>query len=144
MKKIEIKFLKTYNAIIAILLAVLGFASSCEGPQTEYGVPTATFIIKGQIVSEKDSLPIPGIQVAMKYDSSLTGSNGNYIVQQGSHFASTQTFHLKIKDVDGIANGEFTSLDTIVEFKDPQFKNGDGHWYEGETEKELDVKLKPK
>jgi putative lipoprotein (rSAM/lipoprotein system) len=143
MKKIEIKFLNASNAILVILLAVLGFASSCSGPTTDYGVPNATFIIKGQIISDKDSLPIPGIQVVMRYDSSLTGSNGNYTIEQNSS-PSSQTFNLKIKDVDGTANGEYISLDTIIEFKDAIFTGGSGDWNKGKTEKEVNIKLKRK
>ena len=40
MKRIQIKWFKTYNAIIIAVLGVLGFTSSCskEAP-VEYGTP---------------------------------------------------------------------------------------------------------
>ncbi len=54
------------------------------------------------------------------------------------------TFNIQYRDEDGAANGEYNDLDTIIEFKNPQFVNGDGSWYAGETSKEFDIKLTPK
>ena len=142
MKKVEINFLKTCNAIIALLLAVLGFAPSCKGPQYDYGVPTAKYIIKGKIELSVDHSVLSDIQVIMHGDTAYSNISGNYQIIKSSHGGSAN-FVIQFRDIDGALNGEIAPLDTIVEFKNPVFKNGDGNWYEGETEKEFDVKLKP-
>jgi putative lipoprotein (rSAM/lipoprotein system) len=145
MKKVEIKCLKTYNSFIAVILALLGFSSSCMGPdKTMYGVPTAKFIVKGNVKSFENNKAIKDIKVVMKGDSAFTDSNGNYQVTDNYGFPATITYSIHFYDIDSSENGTFQKLDTTVEFINPQFKNGSGNWYAGETEKELDVKLKPK
>lgn len=145
MKKIEIKFLSFYNAIIIGLLAALGFASSCKknNGTVEYGTPSALFIVNGQVKSNASNEAIENIKVYMQSDSALTDHEGKFKVIAGE-FPKDQTFSIQFKDVDGAANGEYANLDTLVEFKDPQFTNGDGSWYAGETTKGFDVKLSPK
>ncbi len=143
MKKLEIKFLKSYNAIIGVILALIGFASSCI-MKHEYGTPSAKFIVKGKVESFGDNKAIPNIRVVMLRDSVMTDINGNYQVTDKYGFPKDQTYDIKFKDIDNAQNGQFENLDTIVEFKDPIFKNGDGDWYEGETEKEFNIKLDPK
>jgi putative lipoprotein (rSAM/lipoprotein system) len=141
-------FLKKYNIFISMLLALLGFSAACEpggdmygSPVMEYGVPVATFIVKGNVKSESTSNNIPDIRVIMGDDTAYTDRTGNYEVETRSD-AFAQSFLQEFKDVDGLANGEFQTLDTIVEFNDPEFTGGSG-WDNGETEKEMDVKLKP-
>lgn len=143
MKKLEIKFLKSYNAIIGVILALIGFASSCI-MKHEYGTPSAKFIVKGKVESFGDNKAIPNIRVVMLGDSVMTDINGNYQVTDKYGFPKDQTYDIKFKDIDNAQNGQFENLDTIVEFKDPIFKNGDGDWYRGETEKEFNIKLDPK
>jgi putative lipoprotein (rSAM/lipoprotein system) len=143
MKKLEIKFLKSYNAIIGVILALIGFASSCI-IKSEYGTPSAKFIVKGKVESSGDNKVIPNIRVVMLGDSIITDINGDYQVTNKHGFPEDQTYNIKFKDIDNALNGEFENLDTIVEFKDPIFKNGDGDWYKGETEKEFNIKLDPK
>jgi len=149
MKKIEIGFLKMYNFIIGGLIAILGFAASCE-TKTEYGVPHAKFILKGTVESSLSIAPIQKIRVIMQGNSSNTSSDtaftdasGNYAVSDGG-FPANQTYIVRFDDIDSILNGAFDKLDTTVEFNDPKFINGDGPWYSGETSKELDIKLHPK
>jgi putative lipoprotein (rSAM/lipoprotein system) len=144
MKKVEIRFLKSFNSIIALILAFLGFSSSCKGPQVEYGVPSAKYIIKGKIELSVDSSELSDIQVIVQNDTTTSDVNGNYIITKTRLNAGNQTFPIQFRDVDGVLHGEIAPLDTTVEFKNPVFKNGDGNWYEGETEKEFDVKLKPR
>ncbi len=137
------KFFKTYNAIITALITILGFASSCD-PTMEYGTPSAKFIVNGKVLSSETNQPIENIRVAMHGDTSYTGADGGYRVMDRWGFPMDQTYDIQFIDIDGVSNNEFSSLDTIVEFKDPKFTGGDGHWYDGETETEFDVKLKPK
>lgn len=45
-------------------------------------------------------------------------------------------------DSDGDENGNYLSLDTVTDFTDAEFFDGDG-WYNDIVEKELVVKLDP-
>lgn len=149
MKKIKIGFFKKYNGLISLCLVLLGFSTACEQgadeygtPSVEYGVPHATFIVKGNVKSENSSSMIPNIRVVMGYDTTFTNESGNYQVENTS-FPDDQLFLVEFKDVDGSANGNYQPIDTVVEFKDPQFTGGSS-WDAGKVENELNVNLKPK
>ena len=152
MKIIGNKFLTSYNVILTALMALLGFATSCERfGGTEYGVPHASFIVKGKIVSAESNNPVPNIKVRMQidslsvqHDSAYSDSKGNYQVVDAFGFPISHSYLITFTDIDGAANGEFQTLDTVVEFKDPVYTGGDGHWNSGETQKEFNVVLKPK
>lgn len=160
MKIIKYKCLKTYNALIVCLISFLGFASSCdssEGIQAMYGTPSADFIVKGKVGNATNS-PVAGIKVEMSKEvnngtekvsyllntTSSAESTGTYKVSGGGQSPVDQTFKIKFTDIDGALNGEYETLDTIVVFQDPKFTGGDGYWNQGQTEKEINVKLKPK
>jgi len=157
---IKNKFLRSYNALIVSLISFLGFASSCDpigGGKAMYGTPTAEFVVKGKVGTDINS-PVAGIKVEMNMEitngtekvsyllnsTSSAESTGAYKVTGGGQSPGNQTFKIKFTDVDGALNGEFETLDTTIVFKDPKFVNGDGSWYVGQTEKEVNVKLKPK
>ncbi len=147
MKKAKNKFYKTSNAIILGLLALLGFASSCEkwpNTKAEYGTPSAKFIVNGKVNSKETNSPIKNIRVIMNRDTSYTDSEGHYQVNEINGFPNNQTFQINFQDIDSTINGDYNDLDTIVEFTNPQFVNGDGNWYAGETSKEFNVKLDEK
>jgi len=137
------KILTAYNAIIAGLLSILGFAPSCDS-RVEYGTPAAKFIVNGNVKSSETEQPVGNIRVSLLNDTSYTGSDGTYHVVDNWGFPAEQVYHIKFQDIDGAANGEFSDIDTVVEFKNPEFTGGDGDWYAGETSKEFDVKLTPK
>ena len=142
--------LKKYNTLLSFLLSILGFGAACSlsgceyGPLVvEYGTPQATFKVNGNVKSEMTSENLPGIRVVMETDTAFTDEHGNY--QVGIiDFPKDQTFLVEFKDIDGEANGDYQPLDTIVEFTDPEFTGGSGGWDWGETEKEINVKLKDK
>jgi putative lipoprotein (rSAM/lipoprotein system) len=152
MKIIRNRFLTSYNVILTALMAMLGFANSCERfGGTEYGVPHASFIVKGKIVSSEGNIPVPNIKVrmqidsvSMQHDSAYSDSKGIYQVVDKFGFPISHSYSITFIDTDGTANGEFQTLDTIVEFKDPVYTGGDGNWDSGETQKEFNVVLKPK
>jgi len=147
MKKLKNRSYKTSNAIIFGLLALLGFTSSCNkepNSKVEYGTPSAKFIVNGKVKSKDSNAPIKNIRVVMNRDTSFTDSEGIYQVVENNGFPDNQTYNIKYQDVDSTRNGEYKDLDTIVEFVNPQFVNGDGHWYEGEASKEFNVKLDKK
>lgn len=142
--------LKKYNTLLSFLLSILGFGAACSlsgceygSPMYEYGTPHATFKVNGNVKSEVTSDDLPGIRVILDLDTAFTDEQGNYQVRT-IEFPKDQTFLVEFKDIDGEANGEYQPLDTIVEFIDPEFTGGSGGWDQGETEKEVNVKLKDK
>ncbi|MGE4289988.1 MAG: radical SAM-associated putative lipoprotein [Salinivirgaceae bacterium] len=144
MKRFERKFLSTYNLILTALLSMLGF-SNCTivEPKDEYGSPSATFKVNGKVTDLLTNRAIQDIKVLMQGDSTQTDSEGRFSLSQVS-FPADQSFVIQFKDIDGAANGgQFQPKDTLVEFKDPQFTNGDGSWYQGETSLELNLNLEP-
>ena len=80
----------------------------------------------------------------MKYDTVFTDNDGKYEVTDKFAFPTDQTYTIQFQDIDNELNGSFVDRDTLVEFKNPEFSHGNGHWYEGETTKEFDIKLTPK
>lgn len=139
----KIKILKKYNVLIAGLLALLGYTTACDS-KDEYGTPSAKFIVNGKVKSSETDQPIENIRVTMQGDTTYTNADGVYQVVDNWGFPTDQTYKIDFNDIDEAANGEFSDLDTIVEFKDPKFSDGDGDWYSGETSKEVDVKLTQK
>ncbi len=158
MKRLQFKVLKSDNALITLLLSFLGFSSSCDWltPKAMYGTPTADFLVKGKVES-KSNKPVTGIKVdiSKEFDtqegqklvligtSASEAGTGAYSVK-ATDFPEDQTFKVKFTDIDGAENGEYETLDTTVVFQNPKYSGGDGSWYHGKTEKELNVKLKTK
>lgn len=142
MKKIKLRAINYYNVILSALMALLGFTTSCD-PQDEYGTPSAKFIVRGKVSSVANGLPVQNIRVKILNDSSFTTSGGEYEVESNS-FPGDQIINIRFEDVDGSANGQYSTLDTSVQFIDPQFTGGDGNWYSGQAEKTFDVELTPK
>jgi putative lipoprotein (rSAM/lipoprotein system) len=144
----KIKLLENHNKFIAYLLAIFGIGGACSfggcayGTPVEYGTPTATFKVAGKVSSEEGT-KIKGIRVVMRNDTAHTDVDGKFQVQTVD-FPTDVDFDIEFDDVDGELNGAFQSLDTIVSFVNPKFKNPDGHWYSGEKSKEINVKLKSK
>ena len=145
MAPMQLKFLKSTNSLIVLLISILGFSSSCIS--YEYGSPHADFIISGKIESATNNTPIPDIIVEVRdsrlVETGFSRSDGSYEVAV-EDFPADHTYQIKFTDTDGALNGEYETLDTTVVFKDPKYTNGDGEWYRGYTEKELNIKLKPK
>ncbi len=148
MAKVKRYFFRKYNALITLILSILGFSTACESldeygaPVVEYGAPTATFIVKGK-VSSNDNNSIPNIRVSMGVDTAYSDKNGNYEVSQ-QYSPTDAKFRMKFEDVDGVDNGEYSSVDTVARFENPAFTGGDGNWNKGETESQLDIKMDDK
>ncbi len=141
------KLIKGYNKFIAFLLSILGLGSSATFTACdivtggcEYGTPHANFKISGTVTNESGET-VNGVKVLMMYDSTYTDANGDYDIV-AEDFPTDQTFPIQFIDIDGDDNGKLQTLDTTVVFVDPEFKNGDKHWYEGETLKTFDVTMK--
>ncbi|MEA2042278.1 MAG: radical SAM-associated putative lipoprotein [Bacteroidota bacterium] len=126
-----------HQKIIVVLLGMIGFSVGCI--RAEYGVPTADFILNGEVKSRTTELPITGIQITMRHDTVFTNQNGAYDITIYD-FPTEQTYNVRFEDIDGQTNGSFESKDTSITFSGDNFSGGDG-WYEGETHKTLTVFL---
>ncbi len=145
MRQFKFLLIKRYNAVLAVLLSLLGFTTACDNGESpvEYGVPYATFIVSGNVKDEATNDNIPDIRVVLNTDTAYTDASGNYEVSC-VEFPDDQTFVVAFKDVDGTANGEYEANEQTVEFINPVFSGSSKSWYSGDTEKELNVKLKEK
>ena len=141
MKRFLNRILRTYNFILTATIAVLGFSVSCESNlKSEYGTPNAKFIVNGKVESSLNNSPIRNIRVIIQNDTTFTDESGNYSAFD-RNFPASQTFDISFHDIDSTENGAFVNKDTTVAFINPKFTKGDGHWYNGETSTELNVKL---
>jgi len=160
MAPVKIKILNSCNSLIMLLMSLLGFSTSCdnENHSMMYGVPHATFLISGNVKSAANDEVIPEIiveiresrkteagkdTIGMLIGTGFTYPTGEFETQVGG-FPADATFHVKFLDTNGPIDGEYETLDTTIVFKDPKFTGGDGSWYSGRAEQELNVKLKPK
>ncbi|MDR0823633.1 MAG: radical SAM-associated putative lipoprotein [Prevotella sp.] len=153
----KIKMLSVYSRILSFFLVLLGFTSCDEiDPKVEYGVPIAKFKVKGTIVDDDSDNPVAKIKTVLGQsyeidgklyvhyiDSVLTNNEGKFELKI-EEFPASQTFVLKIEDIDGEQNGgAFETKIESVEFKNPNFTNGNG-WYAGEAEKDMQtIKITP-
>lgn len=143
MKSIRKILLSKYSILLSLILGLLGFQVACDRPD-EYGCPSAKFKVIGTIESDSTGNKIQNIRITNgQYDTIYSDFNGFYQIQTSEFPLDTVTFQLHFTDIDGTQNGNFQNLDTIVEFDNPQFSNGDREWYIGETLKEFNVNLKP-
>jgi len=146
MKKLNTGILKLYSHILSGFLLLLGMSTftACvkEPPVAEYGAPWARFKVNGNIKSDSTQANIPHIMVITSQDTTLSDTSGNYLIQIDG-YPSDQSFAIRFVDADGNQNGAFQNKDTVTQFSDVHFTNGDGNWYSGETSKVLNVKMKP-
>lgn len=151
MKKLREFFKKNYAAVVAAVLGLLGFSvASCDAvitnePTNEYGCPHADFVISGRVAAAESGTAIEGIQIVGEgySDTVYTDENGVYHISGSDVFIDSVS--LKFADVDGAENGdEFSSKSETVRFQRSDFKGGDGKWYQGKAEKELNVELDKK
>ena len=146
----KVRFNRWYNAVIAALLAMLGYESCSNSELEEYGCPSADYQVKGS-VTDLTGTPIPGIRIEAPYGSVVDSQFGQ-IVQtdaQGQftlkEFSNMKGIEIVVEDIDGEANGgEFLS-DTINVEKLPktQVEKGSG-WYQGKFEVNANIRLKKK
>ena len=77
-------------------------------------------------------------------ETTFSDNIGNFTLTDKGASPMDHTYQIKFTDTDGAINGEYETLDTTIVFQNPKFTNGDGEWYLGSTEQELNIKLKPK
>ena len=134
----KLSFLRTYHKFIIFLLGVFGFSTGCRG--MEYGVPSADFILNGNIKSAETEEAIKDIQVSMNYESTTSDENGNFTLKLRD-FPEEQTFTVYFDDIDGELNGLYQSKDTTVTFPAGNYTGESDNWHEGETSLNITVKL---
>ena len=146
MKKLSIKF---FNKIIVLLLGLLGVSTGCKDESVEYGVPSASYEIKGVVTDKENTQPIKDIRVIRSIDSaperwvtSYTDSEGKYSLSFGLFDAG---FYLIFEDIDGEENGgNFEAKEMIVKItKADQVRKGDT-WDCGAFVKVQNVELERK
>lgn len=145
----KIRIQRWYSALLATLIALLGF-DSCDvngseeyGPPMEYGVPTVRYIFGGHVQTD-DQKPIEGIKVKVAYrvselwagvDSTQTDAQGNYEMETRIMPTPDMKARLAVtfEDVDGEAHGGTFANDTVRgnDMQEKQMEQGNGHWYEG-------------
>jgi len=135
--------IKTYSRLIASFLGLIGYATGCipgnGGTMAEYGVPSADFILNGNVKSTTTTQVITNIQVVMGYDTVQTDVNGNFTVKM-IDFPMEQTYKVSFKDIDGVANGSFSGKEINFTFPN-EFEGGNDYWYEGKNIQTLNTKL---
>ena len=148
MKAVLSNMAKTYGRILAIILAWLGF--SCDWLFVgAYGTPSATYKVKGVVVSEKDDAPIEGIRAVFKIQPDATwGAETGYTDSKGVFNLKNldgydDKLYVELTDVDGEKNGSFRDTTVIADFSHVKFKGSS--WENREVEKDLGIiKMKPK
>lgn len=148
------------NRIYGFLISLLGFSQGCSTigghsdlygppPVPAYGCPAARHIISGRVTGQNND-PIKDIVVKIKsIDHNIDGgvftnSNGEYVFEETSPLTNI-TYNITFKDIDGAENGgEFADKKEEVVFKDEDFLNPDGEWYNGEVKKVVDVVMEEK
>ena len=143
------KILTGINALIALLLGVLGMG--CHVPEiiTEYGCPHATLDMSG-IVTNQESKPLENIQVSLRngdQDESLyresepiayTEQDGNYSVTLDGIFPITSMMVIA-KDTTGV----YAPDSALVELKyDNSQVSASDHWNRGTATVKQDFQLK--
>jgi putative lipoprotein (rSAM/lipoprotein system) len=162
MAPIQLKFLKSTNSLIILLISILGFSLSCKKEEQRYmyGSPSSDYIIiKGKIESAENNQTIPDIIIELRGIASpesesagtqllktgFSDAAGTYKLwdPRGYPFLDTKTYQIKFTDMDGALNGEYETLDTTIAVQDPKIKDENGA-IQGTIEKEMNIKLKPK
>lgn len=130
---------KTYGRLLALFLGWLGFScylTAC----TKYGGLSATYKIKGVVVSETDDTPIEGIRAVLKTQPGETWEmNTAYTDSKGVFNLASYDYgnklYVELADVDGEKNGLFNDTVVIADFSHVKFKGKNL----GEVEKDLGI-----
>lgn len=135
---------KKENRLLFLILSLAGVITNCNDDSNNvepmYGAPNADFIINGKVKSSAAQQPINNIQLIMRNDTAFTNENGEFIIKNNGSPQDT-IFKLTIKDIDGNANGTFQPQEVTVTFPANSFVGGDGNWYLGKVEKNIDLVL---
>ena len=144
-KKKQNFFLIKQHVILTFIISLLGLLPACH--HSEYGVPTAEFILNGKVKSTNTNQPIENIRVSTdeNYNNPIvfTNSEGYFSI----HFngdAYTKNYTYQFQDTDSLQNGNYKNIDTIISFEDVPLTGSNGKWDKGTAEKTADIMLEPK
>lgn len=150
LKKPTKTFTVMKNKLILWILSLLGFAAastSCEdaGSVCEYGVPYATFSLKGK-VTDQAGKPIPGISVrVMDEAEKLTDEQGLFAFENAHLYYfldKSFTGTVEFRDIDGAQNGCYVPESVEVTFVQNPLGQPAGGWFQGDyTGPDMRVKL---
>lgn len=124
-----------YEIIAGAILSLLGF-NGCGDIifPVEYGMPYATFAVKGTVKAEDTGNPVEGIKVKFRQKQEEYDENGNpYYIEK--EFTS---------DKEGKVEGSFTEWpnDKNIEFTFEDVDKGEnGGWFAPDTLRGSDVKI---
>ena len=149
------RIIKTGQAVLAFLLALLGF-SGCGGMgRAEYGCPHADYRIQGKVTDVKTKEPVKNIRVVFAYDglesewgykdTLYTDDEGMIAREYSSMTFSNSSMQVKFEDIDGWDNGLYdTKILDEQNLPVKQTEKGSGHWYHGVYTITADVELTPR
>ena len=144
------------NWILATLIGSLGF-SSCKKPADSdddmrlmYGVPYASYSIKGKVVDNFQN-PVPGIKVEIQGLKNqqypilepsvvMTDAKGEFSKDYRQSVNEFE-FNLKYSDVDGEVNGSFKTAEQKVGVKTSDITGKPDGWFVGSVKKETTIIL---
>ena len=165
MKKLNRKLIRGTNWALAGILSLLGFTGCGKDDNgggeisVEYGVPSANFKVLGRVTNEQGQ-PLGGMRVVasevttiwdkgpeqcysgLLRDTVYTASDGSFVREYSLFPADSVYIHMKIED--SAEPSVYDSDSVTVGFAKGDLKGGDNHWFKGEAEKVIDVKLKAK
>ena len=140
MKKL---FIKIFDKIIIMLLSIISVFTSCK-PASDfycesypirkqdpmpvmYGVISAHYVIKGTVMDNANSQPIPNIQISTNCaGTSYTYLNGQYEFSCSDVPNKENVIHLKFEDIDGKENGgHFKTKEIDIKITDADKKKID-------------------
>ena len=105
-----------------------------EAMAAEYGVPYATFEVKGKVI-DADGNPLKGIEVSGEdiyehmREKAVTAEDGSFLLVQPEWFPAGEA-DICFEDVDGEENGgDFGKKTETVKLT--QTEDGEGHWNVG-------------
>ena len=144
--------MRLYTAVCAAVLGALGFTACgwqnapMYGTEPAYGVPTATFRVRG-VVTDEENNPVEGIRVAVSdregwdSDTVYTSADGEFETCDMS-VGSVESVRAVLADVDGEKNGGTFAPDT-VKFEEMKVDTiSEEDWGGGEYELSFERKLK--
>ena len=144
----RLKYLKLKHWFIAVAAAALGMNVSCEMP-CEYGTPEATYHVKGSVTAP-DGTPVPGIEVSQNWSPESSYRQPCDTTDEQGNFNTTfykvclDAIRLTFSDIDSTENGSYCDTSLNIPTRDIPLSGGDGHWYMGEGNVNVNVTLTPK
>lgn len=135
--------------MIGLILGLTGI--SCDdghgpGPQPEYGMPYAKYVLDGTVVNADTEEPVEGIKVRFPSDAAdgdsssiaFSDENGDWAITRqifpcGTSENGSIECDVSAQDVDGAENGG-TYVEQEVDLNLTQTKQGSGTWDKGTFE----------